>query len=981
MCEKVVHRLCYILLLVGLAGSTLADMVAYYPMDEGSGSAVKDASAKGHDATITGAVNWVQSRPDLDFALDFPGTSGNYVGAGTWDPSESTGQVSVAAWIKWAGANASNTYQGIVTKCDGVFVAIRWQLTLSNTDGSVGFGFGGGAPIYPAPAPPIGEWQHVAFSHDGTAATMYINGVNAGTSSITLGTGTSAAICIGALNLMGTADAPFNGTIDEVYIFDKALSAAEAGDVMQGAFASPYKSRSPNPSNFATDVFCGTALSWTAGKDAVSHDVYLGTSAADVEIATKADSRGVLAVAGQADSTYEPTDRLEFGQTYYWRVDEVNSTSPTKPTKGDVWSFSVEPALYPIEGVVATASLPTAEGSGGPEVLVDGSGLTNGLHGVAPSTIWVGQGAASGPIWLQFDFDRVYKLYGIHIWNYNGSYEFALGFGFKGITIEYAATPNEWMTLGDYELARAPGVATYAGKRIDLDGVCAQSIRINVSSTQSGSGEAGLSEIRFLYKPVRARLPQPANGATQIDPAVSLNWRPGREAASHQISFGPDADLVAEGGALIDTVAAGTYSPGALTLGTTYYWKIDEVNDLETPASWAGDVWNFSTPEYISIDNFDSYTDDEGNRIYQTWLDGYDTPTNGSQVGHDNGPYAEKTVVRSGQAMPFYYTNTSTAAGTVSYSEAERTFAPPQNWTVNGADTLSLYYRGQPTGFVRLAEDNIVMNGIGSDIWGTADQFRFVYKQLTGNGSIVARVEYLDYTNEWAKAGVMIRETLEADSVLVDGVVSADKRACMQWRTGRAVDMGSPDASSATVVGSFEFPHWVKLTRTGDVFKVQHSADGVTWLDLVPATAGDPTSVTQAMPQTVYIGLVVCSHNANAVAGAQFTGIATTGNVSGQWQSAAIGVEQPAGNGLDQFYLTVEDSLGKKATFVHPSATAVGMGSWQQWTIPLSDITAAGVKANSVKKLYLGVGDQSKPSQNASGLIYIDDLAFGHPAD
>jgi hypothetical protein len=307
------------------------------------------------------------------------------------------------------------------------------------------------------------------------------------------------------------------------------------------------------------------------------------------------------------------------------------------------------------------------------------------------------------------------------------------------------------------------------------------------------------------------------------------------------------------------------------------------------------------------------------------------------------------------------------------------TLSPPQNWASNGADTFSLYYRGQPAGFDVISDSEIVMNGIGADIWGTTDQFRLAYKQLTGNGSIVARIDRIDNTNEWAKVGVMIRETLGSDSVLVDGVLTPDGRACMQWRSGRAIDMGSPDATSHTVTDSFTLPHWVKLTRNGDVFSVQHSTDGAAWQDIVPETVGDPTSITVAMPQTVYIGLAVCSHTTAEATGAVFSEVATTGNVSGQWQSTSVGADQPVGNDIDTFYMTIEDSEGQTTTLTNGDPYAVTTNEWQQWTLALSDLRAAGIDISSIAKLSLGVGDKAMPSQDAAGLLYIDDVAFGRP--
>ncbi len=452
----------------------------------------------------------------------------------------------------------------------------------------------------------------------------------------------------------------------------------------------PELAKNPVPEDEATDVSREPTLGWTPGAYAAAHDVYLGTNFEDVNAATRNNPLGVLVSQGQPTATFSPSEPLDFDTTYYWRIDEVNAPPSTIINKGHVWSFTTEPFYYVVEDVVATASVPTAVGSGGPEVTVDGSGLVDGLHGTTDATMWSGLGAEGDPLWLQFDFDRVYKLYGMHVWNYNGQYESFLGFGFQNVTIEYATEPNEWMTLGDYELARSTSLSTYAGQQIDLDGLPARSIRINVNSTFSGRTQVGLSEIQFLYKRVTAREPQPADGATEAGINTTLSWRPGREAVSHEVYAGTDSNAVADGTALVGTVTTSTYDLPTLDLGTTYYWKVVEVNEAETPVSWASDIWSFSTSPYVAVDGFEDYTDDEGEEIFSTWADGFDNNTNGSQVGHDNPPYAEETIVHSGdQAMPMQYGQNG-----ATMSEATMTLPGPEDWTAGGATTLVLYFRG-----------------------------------------------------------------------------------------------------------------------------------------------------------------------------------------------------------------------------------------------------------------------------------------------
>ena len=118
-----------------------------------------------------------------------------------------------------------------------------------------------------------------------------------------------------------------------------------------------YPATAPQPANKATDVPQDVTLGWSPGKYAASHDVYVGLSSADVGNASRTGTLGVLASQGQSDGNYVPAGLL-FGQTYYWRVDEVNASPSSSIFQGDVWSFTVEPYAYPIQNVTATASTP-----------------------------------------------------------------------------------------------------------------------------------------------------------------------------------------------------------------------------------------------------------------------------------------------------------------------------------------------------------------------------------------------------------------------------------------------------------------------------------------------------------------------------------------------------------------------------------------------------------------------------------------------
>jgi hypothetical protein len=501
------------------------------------------------------------------------------------------------------------------------------------------------------------------------------------------------------------------------------------------------KATNPAPADKATNTPRDVALGWTAGGLAQKHDVYFGTTFADVNNATVAKPLNVLASQGQTDTAYQPANALQYGQTYYWRIDEVNAAANPTLFKGDVWSFTIEPYAAAITNITATASS-SDKTTTGPINTINGSGLTGDLHSTSSDAMWISSGTGPTPVWIQYQFDKVYTLFELWVWNHNTEYESILGYGFKDVTIEYSLDGKTWTALGDFQFAQAPGTNGYAhNTTVNLKGVAAQYIRLTAKSNWSlvGVKQYGLSEVRFSYVPVQARAPQPASGATGINLDATLSWQSGRTAASHKVYLGTDQQAVANSAVAVQTVTGHSFNPAALQFGTTYYWKVDEVNDTTNPKVWAGDVWSFTTKEYAVVDDFESYNDAD-NRIYNAWIDGLTNGNSGSVVGYLVAPFAEQKIIHGGkQSMPFEYNNVKTPF----YSEAMRTFDTPQDWTGNGATHVDLWFRGYPaltSMAVTETAGKMTLTGSGADIWGNSDQFGFAFKTLTGDGSILARV-------------------------------------------------------------------------------------------------------------------------------------------------------------------------------------------------------------------------------------------------
>jgi hypothetical protein len=168
-------------------------------------------------------------------------------------------------------------------------------------------------------------------------------------------------------------------------------------------------------------------------------------------------------------------------------------------------------------------------------------------------------------------------------------------------------------------------------------------------------------------------------------------------------------------------------------------------------------------------------------------------------------------------------------------------------------DTIPAPWKGADIGNVGVSGSDGLLQGVftlhaaGSDIWGSSDSFHYVYQPLSGDGTLVAHVASQENSNEWAKAGLMVRETLEPDAKNVFLFSAPGHGVILQNRSGTGGGTeATPDRSGLT--GS----PWLRLTRAGDTFTASASPDGQVWTQI--------GTVNMILPKTVSIGLVALSH-------------------------------------------------------------------------------------------------------------------------
>ena len=186
------------------------------------------------------------------------------------------------------------------------------------------------------------------------------------------------------------------------------------------------------------------------------------------------------------------------------------------------------------------------------------------------------------------------------------------------------------------------------------------------------------------------------------------------------------------------------------------------------------------------------------------------------------------------------------------------------------------------TGSTSYVADVFQVKGAGADVWDAQDAFRFVYRSLTGDGEIVARVDRLQNADNWTKAGVMIRESLAVGARHAFMLTSPSRGDAFQYRGSTS---GSTVTAGATSGAS---PEYLRLTRAGSTITAYRSEDGLAWTKVGSASI--------AMPATVMVGMAVSSHVSGRTALAEFSHVSVGTPVTSGWKTADVGPVGAAGS-------------------------------------------------------------------------------------
>lgn len=275
--------------------------------------------------------------------------------------------------------------------------------------------------------------------------------------------------------------------------------------------------------------------------------------------------------------------------------------------------------------------------------------------------------------------------------------------------------------------------------------------------------------------------------------------------------------------------------------------------DTEAPSTPTGLVSSNITETSFTL-SWNASSDNVAVTGYDVYLDGsLETTVTGTSanIGGLSASTTYAMTVRAKDAA----SNVSSASSTLNVTTQSSGGNLPSPWAADDVGSVGA------SGTAAYSSGTFTIEGSGSDIFGTADEFQFVYQSLSGDGEITARVVSIENTNSWAKSGVMIRETLDANSKHAAMVLSASNG-------GRFFTRSNTGGSTSSSSGGSSAPYWVRIVRSGSALTGYVSSDGSSWSQV--------GSVSISMATDIYIGLVVCSHNDGVLCTTEFDNVSVT---------------------------------------------------------------------------------------------------------
>jgi hypothetical protein len=472
--------------------------------------------------------------------------------------------------------------------------------------------------------------------------------------------------------------------------------------------------------------------------------------------------------------------------------------------------------------------------------------------------------------------------------------------------------------------------------------------------------------------------PDPADGALHTDTWITLSWKPGDFAVSHDVYLGdnlssvveatPDSDVYRGNQTGLFYVAGfpGFAYPDGLAPGTTYYWRIDEVNDADPNSPWKGPIWSFSIPPKTAYNP--NPADGAGladTAVTLSWTAGFGAKLHTVYFGEDFDQVSNATV-----GVP---------TGTATYSpgplEAERVYY----WRVDEFDGLGTYK---------------------GDVWAFTTPGAVGNPQPANGATDVAMATTLSWTPADNAASHEVYLGLDKDTVR-----SADT-ASPEYKGSRTLGAESYDAGLLEPETTYYWrvdevyngnpvkgPVWTFTVGNYllvDDFEGYTNDDAAgeaiwqTWVDGF-GMADNGAQVGYLMPPYAEQTIVHGGGQSMPLLYANEAGVTNSEGVlritaPRDWTVGGVGalslwVRGDSANAAEPMYVAISNAAGAPAIVAHEEAAAAQTTSWKRWMIPLQTFADQGINLTNLDKLAIGLGSKAgTAAPGGSGTIYIDDI-------
>jgi len=718
----------------------------------------------------------------------------------------------------------------------------------------------------------------------------------------------------------------------------------------------PVKATEPSPADGASWMITKQTLGWKAGQNMPTHDLYFGTDANAVAAGDASTFKGNL-----ADASFEVAD-LAPSTTYFWRVDEIDMMG--SKFVGDVWSFTT---TLPGLGAAKRQIWSNVGGTAVSDLLNDpnfpcnptttdlvaafasddfadnyGGRLSAWLHVPVAGeyTFWVASDDASN-LFLGAHPGKAVKIAQVSSWTGNYAYD----------SVAEQKSAKIALDAGVYfieALWKEGGGGDNCSAAWEGPGMPRQVI---------GGGYLEPSGDLWAVRP------NPADGATGVWIAPELKWNGSCKATAHDVYFGDNQSAVTKATTgskeYKGRIAEASFKPGDLTLGKTYYWRVDEVNEAEADSPWAGAVWSFKVTDYSLIDDFESYEFlPVAPKASIGWWKFDGDAKDSSGKGHDGTANGEPTYVAGmdGQAIQMDGVDDFVVVGSVGISGAmPRTIA---GWAK--ADTTNITDWTNVFGFTSTPDGGNYLSFDIDKIGGANNYCIHVYGWETGYVAIDLEWHHLAATYDGTTVKWYHGGKLAGSAALTLNTIDN----VQMGKRGHAAGGNWPGAVDDVRIYNYALSELEMKSLAGYVperiLSDAWAGDAVTTVAL---SDSGPHAGAQAMK-------VSYNTSKNPYAGAATITPPYANLTRGGANTISVWVRGSSKNFANWLFVGVADTGGNMYMATYKDMTGLSNGEWANWTVPLSLFSANGVNVKSAAKV--GVG--ALAGRAGPGTFYVDDI-------